>query len=98
VQVGCRLAVARARAAEGEAETARRLIRETADLLAASSFTLLRADSMLAMGEVLGAIGDRAAAAERLELARETYRAKGHVVGERRANEQLARLAAAQSP
>ena len=33
VQVGCRLAVARVRAAEGDVEAARRLIRETADLL-----------------------------------------------------------------
>jgi len=98
VQVGCRLAVARVRAAEGETESARRLIREVDGLLATSSFTTLRADAMSAMGDVLGALGDRDGAIEHLERARETYAAKGHVVGERRARERLARLAADQSP
>ena len=59
---------------------------------------MLRADAMSAMGDVLETLGDRSGAIEHLERARETYAAKGHLVGERRASERLARLATAQSP
>jgi len=97
-QVGWRTASARARTALGDVDGALRLVDEATERLEASDFTMLRADSMGAMADVLATLGSRLEAIERLEAARGIYSAKGHLVGERRATQRLEELAAAHSP
>ncbi len=96
-QVGWRTASARARAALGDIDGAVRLMTEAADRIADSDFTMLRADSMSAMGDVLAGLSRWPEATYRLETAREIYAAKGQLVGERRVSLRLEELAAAQS-
>ena len=97
-QVGWRMASARARAALGDPTAALRLLQEATARLEATDFTVLRADSLLATGDVLATIGHTGDAIDRLEAAHLAYAAKGHAVGQRQALQRLAEISARQSP
>jgi DNA-binding SARP family transcriptional activator/tetratricopeptide (TPR) repeat protein len=92
-QVQWRAARAKLRARMGESEEGERLAREAVALADQTpDFLLLRGDALLDLGEVLVAIGRRAAAVGPIEKALRLYEQKGNVVSASAARKRLAEI------
>jgi predicted negative regulator of RcsB-dependent stress response len=96
-QVGWRMALSRARAAQGDVDGALTIVEEAVDRLGSSDFMLLRGQALFAFGDVLAIARRPDQAARQLRAAADAYHAKGHVVGEREARAALERLGSARS-
>jgi class 3 adenylate cyclase len=87
-----RTADARIAAVDGDADGARLLIREAIDLIEGTDARIDQAETWLRLAEIEARLGDRPAAREALERARERYRDKGVLIGVERAERRLAAL------
>jgi tetratricopeptide (TPR) repeat protein len=95
---GSAMARARAEATTGRIDQGIATLAEAMRMLDRTDLLLLRADVLRTCGDVLAEAGRPAEAAERWRAALDAYRAKDHVVGERRVAASLARIGADQSP
>jgi tetratricopeptide (TPR) repeat protein len=92
-QVLGRSARARIRAARGQYSEAERLARDAVARAAETDDLNMRGDTLVDLGEVLAAAGDRVGAAAALGPARELYLAKGNAVAADATGRRLAGLA-----